>query len=78
MPIKLVFRPAPDAPRYPYDVERIVSVLAGFGYEVSEVDAKLAWEAYSDDFCCGWHVLPRSDTELYQTVLPYLTREQPA
>lgn len=75
--IKLIFKPrmCRHAEVFHDDVNKIVAVLLERGYEVSTVDACLAWEAYSEDWCCGWHVLPRSDQSLYESILPYLQKD---
>jgi hypothetical protein len=75
MATKLKFKPSYTGHLevYPDDVDRIVLALANAGYEVSPADACLGWEAYSESFCCGWHVLPPSDEELIRNILPYLS-----
>jgi hypothetical protein len=56
---------------YLSDVDRIVSVFAERGYEVSRNDAKLAWRKYSDDVCASWLFLPPEDDTLFNCIRGY-------
>jgi hypothetical protein len=50
---------------YQSDIDRIVQVFAERGYEISESDAVLAWEKYSDSMCAGWMSLGEDDEVFY-------------
>jgi hypothetical protein len=50
---------------YQSDINRIVQVFAEHGYEISESDAVLAWEKYSDSMCAGWMMLGEDDEVFY-------------
>lgn len=39
---------------YQDDVDRIVTVCAAAGYEVSPAAAHFAWVEFSDTYCAGW------------------------
>lgn len=64
----------PSEVRYQSDCDRIVSVCALAGYEVSVHAANFAWEAYSDTYAAGWLRMDSfSDEGLVQIVRQYLT-----
>jgi hypothetical protein len=50
---------------YQSDIGRIVQVFAERGYEISESDAVLVWEKYSDSMCAGWMMLGEDDEVFY-------------
>jgi hypothetical protein len=57
---------------YKHDVLRIVEAFANMGHTISEIDAQLAWEEHSDDLCAGWLILPDTDREIMNALIPYL------
>lgn len=52
------------------DISRIVQIFAQRGYDISEADACLAWEQFSDSMEAGWMVLG-SDEEVFDDVFHY-------
>lgn len=76
---KLVFKkPTHDYHSYQKeDIQRIVSVCARKGYELSEQDAMLAWEKYSEDhYCAGWLILPKEDEQLFNDIMKVMEEEK--
>jgi hypothetical protein len=65
-----------DQDFYSSDVKRIVSVFRERGYEVSEEDARKAWEQYSDSIthrmAAGRLYLSEDDSNLFSDVMLYL------
>lgn len=61
--------------RYPDDVDRFVEVFEARGHTLSEKDAYLAWEAYSESMCAGWLMSSEyKDGDLFDTLCGYLTK----
>lgn len=58
------------------DIQRIVSVCAQKGYQISEQDAMIAWERYSDMFCAGWLFLPKEDEHLFNDIMTIMEEEK--
>lgn len=48
----------------------IVDMLAAQGYEISLLDAYLAWETHSESWCAGW-LLYGEPEEVLKYVLEY-------
>lgn len=47
---------------YPADVAIIVEAFKDKGLQVSEADATLLWQRYSEDlYCAGWLILPAKE-----------------
>ena len=55
---------------YTSDISRIVKIFADRGYEISETDAVLAWEQFSDSMAAGWMSLG-SDDEVFEDAFYY-------
>ena len=76
---KLKFRkpyPIEQHKEYQKDIQRIVSVCKDKGYELSEEDAIVAWEKYSEDyFAAGWLVLPKNDDYLFESIMKVMEEE---
>lgn len=55
---------------YTNDITRIVKIFAERGYEISETDAVLAWELYSESYAAGWMCLGEDD-EVFRDAFEY-------
>lgn len=56
--------------RYAEDIERLVQVARDAGYLVRPVDARRAWEAYSETSCASWMSLTdEEDAHLLSVLL---------
>lgn len=61
---------------YEEDIQRIMLVCLQNDYLISQQDAMIAWEKYSEDyFCAGWLVLPKKDEEILSAVLKIMEEE---
>lgn len=75
---KLIFKQS----RYDYheyqkeDIKRMVSVCAQKGYQISDRDAMIAWERYSDMFAAGWLCLPKEDEHLFNDIMTIMEEEK--
>lgn len=59
------------------DVQRIVSVCKDKGYELSEENAMIAWEKYSEDYyAAGWLILPKKDEDVVNAILKVMEEEE--
>ncbi len=58
--------------KYADDISRIVKAFASQGYEISNSDAILAWERYSDTYAAGWLILPSPE---YETEIYYILKD---
>jgi hypothetical protein len=57
------------------DVERIVKIFANRDYEISQSDALLAWQQYSDSMCAGWLFLYEEDDDIFLQIFHYFEEE---
>jgi hypothetical protein len=55
---------------YRHDIQRIVEIFAKRGYEISESDAVITWEQFSDSMCAGWMILG-TDDEVFEGAFYY-------
>jgi hypothetical protein len=55
---------------YRLDIRRIVEIFASRGYEISESDAVVAWEQFSDSMCANWMILG-TDDEVFEDAFYY-------
>jgi hypothetical protein len=55
---------------YTNDIDRIVTIFADRGYEISATDAVKAWEQFSNDMAAGWMSLG-SDDEVFEDAFYY-------
>ena len=55
---------------YRHDIQRIVEIFASRGYEISESDAVVAWEQFSDSMCANWMILG-TDDEVFDDAFYY-------
>ena len=55
---------------YRHDIQRIVEIFAPRGYEISESDAVVAWEQFSDSMCANWMILG-TDDEVFDDAFYY-------
>lgn len=59
------------------DIQRIVSVCAKNELAISEQDAMLAWEEYSEQYyAAGWLCLPEKDSEVLDAILKIMEPEE--
>lgn len=58
------------------DIDRIVRVCLANDYEISRLDAQLAWEAYSEEsYAAGWITLPERDEDLLDAIYSHTCEE---
>lgn len=57
--------------RLPYqkDVDRIVRIMKGKGYLITDEDAYKIWLDYSERVSANWLILPDSDEDLINIIL---------
>lgn len=53
---------------YTADIDRLVRVLADYGFDVTHLQARKLWEGASDLATVGWAPMPPSDATLYAAV----------
>lgn len=62
---------------YTKDIQRIVSVCEQKGYQISEQDAIIAWEKYSEDYyAAGWMMLPKDDKDVFGGIMRVMEEEK--
>jgi len=61
---------------YQTDVGRIVEIFAERGYEISAIDAEIAWTQYSDSMCAGWMSLNDEDMFVFSNCFGYFVENE--
>jgi len=55
---------------HPSDISRLIRVAESRGLQISEADAAMVWEKFSDGYAAGWmHMDSFFDDEIYSAIL---------
>lgn len=62
--------------KYKEDIQKIQESFNLQGFQISESDAIIAWERYSDMYAAGWLILPENWNEIYFILRDYFEEEE--